>query len=43
MRYVIASMVVCLLAACSGIPSAPALGCTTAYQCEVQGYARVGN
>jgi len=42
MRYVFASMLVCLLAAFSGTPSAPAPSCTTAYQCEVQAYAGAG-
>ena len=43
MRFVMAVVLSCLLVACADMPRGPGLGCTTAYQCEIQGYARAGN
>ena len=40
LRYVIATMVVCLLVACSGLPSAPSRTCTTPYECEIEAYSK---
>ena len=40
MRYVIAAMLVCLLAACGSPP--PQTGCTTPYECEIQQYQNMG-
>jgi len=40
MRYVVATLLACLLAACSGLPQAPVSTCSSAYQCEIEAYAK---
>ena len=42
MRLIVTAVLACLLAACSGTPQGPGLGCSTPYECEIQGYARAG-
>jgi hypothetical protein len=39
MRYVAAAMA-CLLVACSGLPPSTGSSCTTAYECEIEAYAK---
>lgn len=43
MRNIIAATLACLLTACSGLPPTPGPTCSTAYECEIQGYANAGN
>lgn len=43
MRTIIAATLACLLTACSGLPPTPGPTCSTAYECEIQGYANAGN
>lgn len=44
MRLVIAAaaMAACLLAACSDVPRVTGPACSSAYECEIQAYARAG-
>ena len=40
MRYVIAVMLACLLAACTSPATIKGPSCTTTYECEVVGYLK---
>ena len=40
MRYVIGAMVVCMLVACTSPATIRGPSCTTAYQCEIEGYLK---
>ena len=40
LRYVIPAMLACLLVACASPPPSGGPSCTTAYQCEVEGYLK---
>ena len=42
MRYAIAAMLAYLLVACTSPATIKGPSCTTAYQCEVEEYQRVG-
>jgi hypothetical protein len=43
MRFVTAAAMVCLLAACSGMPPAPGPACASAYECQIRAYAKAGH
>ena len=40
MRYVIPAMLACLLVACTSPATIRGPSCTTAYQCEIEGYLK---
>ena len=40
MRYVIAAMLACLLVVCTSPATMKGPSCTTAYECEVEGYLK---